>query len=244
MPYRDAWAVQERVHAEVLAGGEERLLLVEHPPVITFGRRAETQGQKNLVASREYLNKLGVDLVQSDRGGDITFHGPGQIVAYPIVRLNDHRLSVGVYVRRLEQTVIDALEELAVKARRIDGCVGIWVQERAEGGEQRAEMSASDSALNPQPSALSKICAIGVRIKRGVSMHGIALNVETDLRYFDLIVPCGLAGKRATSMRKLMGDQCPPIAGVRQILATHFQHGFAPERDSAAQLRQTNVPNA
>ncbi len=94
MKYRDAWTVQEKVHAEVVAGGEERLLLVEHPPVITFGRRAETFGQQNLVASKDYLKQLGVELVQSDRGGDVTFHGPGQIVAYPIVRLNAHGLSV------------------------------------------------------------------------------------------------------------------------------------------------------
>src|SRR5690242_4113849 len=118
MRYRDAWAVQEKVHAEVLAGGEERLLLVEHPPVITFGRRAEMQGQQNLLACKEYLDQLGVEVVQSDRGGDVTFHGPGQIVAYPIVRLNDHKLSVGAYVRKLMDVVIAALSELGVDAKR------------------------------------------------------------------------------------------------------------------------------
>src|SRR3954447_14569810 len=97
MPYRDAWAAQEAAHAEVLAGGEERVLLVEHPPVITFGRRGVTQ--RNVIASDDRLRALGVDVVESDRGGDITFHGPGQLVAYPIVRLIDHKLSVGGYVR-------------------------------------------------------------------------------------------------------------------------------------------------
>jgi lipoyl(octanoyl) transferase len=206
MRYRDAWAVQEQVHTEVSSGADERLLLVEHPPVITFGRRAETQGQKNLVASRDYLDERGVELVQSDRGGDITFHGPGQVVAYPIVRLNDHRLSVGGFVRRLEQAVIDALTELGVQARRIDGCVGVWVPS-ANGSDE-------------------KICAIGVRIKRGVSMHGIALNVETDLRYFDLIVPCGLQGKRVTSLRKLMPDSCPSGDRVKQVLSKAFRGAF------------------
>jgi len=202
MPYRDAWAIQERTHAEVLAGAEERLLLVDHPPVITFGRRAEIDGRKNLIASEESLSQLGVELVQSDRGGDITFHGPGQIVAYPIVRFNDHALSVGGYVRKLEETVIAAMQTFGVDARRIQGCVGIWV-------------------------GLEKLCAIGVRIRRGVSMHGIALNVETDLRYFDLIVPCGLADKRATSLRKLLGEQTPPIEMVKKTIADQFVEAFA-----------------
>src|SRR5579872_6909426 len=98
--YREAWAIQEQVHAQVLSGGEERVLFVEHPPVITFGRRPGVS--RNLIASDEQLATLGVEVVQSDRGGDITFHGPGQIVAYPIIRLNDHRLSVGAYVHGLE----------------------------------------------------------------------------------------------------------------------------------------------
>src|SRR4051812_41701854 len=116
MPYRQAWAHQERVHAEVVAGGPERLLLVEHPPVITCGRRPDVS--KNLIASAELLQTLGVEFVESDRGGDITFHGPGQLVAYPIVRLIDHRLSVGAYVRTLEQAVIGALGDLGIKAQK------------------------------------------------------------------------------------------------------------------------------
>lgn len=200
--YRDAWAMQERVHAEVLAGADEALILVEHPPVITLGRRGEREGARHLIASESTLKQMGVELVQSDRGGDITFHGPGQVVAYPIVRLNDHGLSVGGYVRRLEQVVIDALAELGVAAQRVEGCVGIWVN-----GE--------------------KVCALGVRVKRGVSLHGIALNVETDLRYFDLIVPCGIQGKRATSLRKLMVDACPSMGVVRETLAKHFSSSFS-----------------
>jgi lipoate-protein ligase B len=212
MRYRDAWAVQEAAHAEVLAGGAERVLLVEHPPVITLGRRGETEGPKHLVASKDYLDQLGVELVQSDRGGDITFHGLGQIVAYPIVRLNDHRLSVGGYVRRLEATVIAALQEFNIVARRIDGCVGIWTDAPSPGH-------------NPLPPA--KICAIGVRIRRGVSMHGIALNVSTDLRYFNLIVPCGLPGKRVTSIGEILGDRAPQLQAVRDLLARHFQLAFS-----------------
>ena len=97
--------MQEKIHEQVLAGGEERILFVEHPPVITFGRRAEVMGQKNLIASSEALAKMGVEVVQSDRGGDVTFHGPGQLVVYPIIRLTDHKLSVGGYVRLLQEAV-------------------------------------------------------------------------------------------------------------------------------------------
>src|SRR6266436_900077 len=148
MGYREAWESQGGPKEVVVAGREERLLLVEHPAVITFGRRAEAAA-KNLVASKERLLEMGVEVVESDRGGDITFHGPGQLVVYPIVRLNDHRSSVGGYVRRLEEVMIGVLSELGVKAGKDKDAIGIWV-ERA------------------------KICALGVRIKRGVSLHGVA----------------------------------------------------------------------
>src|SRR6478672_5005502 len=121
LDYRDAWAVQEKAHAEVLAGGEEQILLVEHPPVITFGRRAELEGRKNLVAASDVLSKLGVEVVQSDRGGDVTFHGPGQLVVYPIIRLNERRLAVGSYVRLLQETIVAALRELGVESHRDEG---------------------------------------------------------------------------------------------------------------------------
>lgn len=193
MPYRPAWDLQEQAHARVLAGGEEELLIVEHTPVITLGRRGSIEGSDmagNLLATPAALAATGVEVVQSDRGGDITFHGPGQIVAYPIVRLNDHRLSIGAYVRRLEQAVIDLLAGFDIAARREDGAVGIWVDDPAAG----------------QP---AKVCAIGVRVRRGVTLHGIALNVTTDLNYFNLIVPCGLAGRPVTSMSRLGGHQTP-----------------------------------
>src|SRR5688500_2187615 len=125
MPYRDAWAAQEAAHAEVLDGAEERILLVEHPPVVTFGRRPGVE--RNLIASDAQLATLGVEVVQSDRGGDITFHGPGQVVAYPIIRLNDHALSVGGYVRALERAAIDTCRNFGVTARREEGAVGVWV---------------------------------------------------------------------------------------------------------------------
>lgn len=208
MDYRAAWAQQERAHSDVLGGAEETLILVEHPPVITLGRRPDVG--HNLVASREQLEKLGVDLVETDRGGDITFHGPGQLVAYPIVRLNDHRLSVGAYVRRLEQTVIASLKQFDIPAQKSPDAIGVWVP-NASGN-------------------LSKICALGVRIRRGVSMHGIALNVTTDLRHFDLIIPCGLQGRAVTSLAMLMGDRTPSMGEVKEVLVGEIQCSFARDK--------------
>jgi len=213
LAYRDAWRLQEAAHAEILAGGTERVLLVEHPPVITLGRRSDRgdSGQprdvQHLVASPDYLSQLGVELVQSDRGGDITFHGPGQVVAYPIVRLSDHGLSVGGYVRSLERAVIATLAEFGISARRDESAVGVWVDD-------------------PTLGTTAKICAIGVRIRRGVSLHGLALNVTTDLSYFNLIVPCGLPGRPVTSVQKLLGDAAPTIEQVRKRLAGRLIEAF------------------
>jgi lipoate-protein ligase B len=191
MPYRDAWAVQEAAHAQVLAGGQERIFLVEHPPVITFGRRPGVD--QHLIASPETLAQMGVEVVQSDRGGDITFHGPGQLVAYPIIRLSDHRLMVGSYVRALEMGVIAALAEMGIVANKDKEAIGVWV----EG---------------------AKICALGVRIKRGVSLHGIAMNVNTDLSYFDLIVPCGLVGRGVTSVARMLREGAPGMGVVKEVV--------------------------
>jgi lipoyl(octanoyl) transferase len=213
LAYRDAWRLQEAAHAEVLAGGAERVLLVEHPPVITLGRRSDRgeggapRDVQHLVASPDYLRQLGVELVQSDRGGDITFHGPGQVVAYPIVRLNDHGLSVGGYVRSLERAVIGTLADFGIHARRDESAVGVWVDD-------------------PEAGTAAKICAIGVRIRRGVSLHGLALNVTTDLNYFNLIVPCGLPGRPVTSVHKLLGGAGPTIEQVRERLASRLIGSF------------------
>jgi len=204
MKYQPAWDYQVRVHERVMAGDEERVLFVEHEPVITFGRRP---GQaRNLVASEEQLSMLGVEVVESDRGGDITFHGPGQIVVYPIIRLADHGLSVSGYVHRLEAIVVDALKQVGVTDAAADPkAPGVWV---------------------PAGGQLAKVCAVGVRIRRGVSMHGIALNVETDLRCFDLIVPCGLVGRPVTSLRKLLGERAPSCAEMRELMKASILRGL------------------
>lgn len=201
MPYRQAWGVQERIWEEVAGGAAERLLLVEHPPVITFGRRGGCD--RHLLADPTELGTRGVEIVQSDRGGDITLHAPGQLVAYPIIRLNDHRLSVGGYVRALQSAVIAALAGFGITGERDPAAVGIWVR----GQDDRA----------------AKICAVGVRVKRGITMHGLALNVETDLSYFDLIVPCGLAGRGVTSMREVLGGKTPSMAMVKDTVGRELR---------------------
>ncbi len=210
LSYRDAWAIQEEAHAQALAGGEEQILVVEHPPVITLGRRP---GQEpHLIASAEMLAERGVEVVQSDRGGDVTFHGPGQVVVYPIIRLADHKLSVGCYVHLLETVVIDLLAEYGIAGYTDKTAIGVWT-----------------THIGRPP---AKVCAIGVRIKRGVSMHGLALNVNTDLSYFNLIVPCGLADKSVTSMQQLLGDSVPPIEEVKRRLSDKLRlaiDGFEPQ---------------
>jgi len=180
--YAEAYALQKRVVAARKADAiEDALLLCEHPPVITLGRSGK---RENLLASEHVLRQKGVEFQASDRGGDITYHGPGQIVGYPILNLGAIRRDVLWYVRMLEEAMIRATAEFGITAERVAGKTGIWV--RAGSTEE-------------------KLAAIGVRISRWVTSHGFAYNVSTDLRNFDLIVPCGIADRKATSLEKLLG---------------------------------------
>lgn len=197
MRWRDAWALQEEAHDKVLRGGEEVVFMVEHPHVITLGRQTE-MSLKNVRYPKEELAASGIDLEETDRGGNVTYHGPGQVVCYPIIRLAEHRLTVGKYVRSLQSGIVDCLARCMVKGVIDPDAVGVWVQDRNE---------------------LAKVCAIGVRIKRGVSMHGVALNVETDLKYFELIVPCGLNNRPVTSLRRVLGMRAPSVEDVKWLLA-------------------------
>ena len=209
--YSDAWRLQEEAHARVVAGGEEELFLLEHPAVITLGRRPDVKRQ--LAANDEKLRELDISIVQSDRGGDITFHGPGQLVAYPIIRLADHHLSVGSYVRRLEDIVIATLARFNVHAHLDPAAIGVWT--------------------DPPNGRAAKICALGVRIRRGVSMHGIALNVVTDLRYFNLIVPCGLPDREVTSLDAILRINVPTMASVKTVLSEEMIRGFTDAAQSS-----------
>jgi lipoyl(octanoyl) transferase len=206
MSWQDAWARQEQAHADVALGSDECVFVVEHPHVITLGRQADV-ARRSLRVDEARLRELGYDLVETDRGGNVTYHGPGQLVAYPILKLADHRLSVGAYVRKLQDAVIDCLARCTIRAKLDPSAVGVWVD---------------DHGVD------AKICAVGVRVKRGITMHGLALNVETDLRRFDVIIPCGLEGRPVTSMRKILGVQCPEMSQVRWLLVRSLLETFEP----------------
>jgi lipoyl(octanoyl) transferase len=190
MAYATALAIQRETAERIIASENEpnTLLLVEHDPVITVSQRRESA--KHLLAPHEVLHTLGIDVQPTDRGGDITYHGPGQLVAYPILRLDDFGLNLSRYMRLLEQVVIDTLATFGVEGFREAGVTGVWVH-------------SPEKCAKPQPPEAAKICALGVRIRRGVTMHGLALNVTTDLSHFQTIVPCGLVGRAVTSLAAL-----------------------------------------
>jgi lipoate-protein ligase B len=188
--YAAAWELQKRlVAARKAAAIEDVLLLCEHPHVITLGRNGK---REHLLASEQILRQKGVEFISSDRGGDITYHGPGQLVGYPILNLGAIRKDVVWYVRMLEEVMIRATAEFGINTERVTGKTGIWVRG-----------TSSDS--NAPSVTEEKLGAIGVHLSRWVTSHGFAYNVSTDLRYFDLIVPCGITGCKATSLEKILG---------------------------------------
>jgi lipoyl(octanoyl) transferase len=196
--YRPTWELQDEL-AEQRRGRRigDRLLLLEHFPVYTIGRGGD---DANLLATPERLREIGAELIRIDRGGDITYHGPGQLVAYAIVELKDP-LDLRRYVRVLEAAIIDTAAAFGVAAARLDGHPGIWVD-----GER-------------------KLAAIGVRVKRGVTTHGLALNVNTDLRWFEEMIPCGIPDKAVTSLARELGHAAPMEAVEDELarqLAAHF----------------------
>lgn len=221
MAYELALDEQRRVHADVLAGRcPPTVLLVEHDPVITISRRESAR--RHLLADDRTLQIRGIDVCQTDRGGDITYHGPGQIVAYPIVRLNDLKLNVRRYVRLLEQIVIDTVAFFGVQAARDPCAVGVWV-DFCNPPNQKSEIPNQKSV---------KLAAIGVRVQRWVTLHGLALNVATNLDDFNLIVPCGLTGRRVTSLQQLLGDRCPSVEQVKQeLIGVMRRHLSVSDRD-------------
>jgi lipoyl(octanoyl) transferase len=199
LDYARAFQMQTDLVAQRKRGEiPDHLLLLEHPHVITLGRNGHLE---NLLASEEVLSRSGIQFHPADRGGDITYHGPGQLVGYPIMDLREWKRDVGAYVRSIEQVLIDTLAEFGISADRLKGCTGVWVNH-------------------------AKIAAIGVHISRWVTSHGFALNVNTDMSYFQYIVPCGLT-KPVTSMAQL-GIKTN-LEEVSERLAEHFCRTFEME---------------
>ncbi len=186
VPYDEAWRLQQSVHAEVVDGAEDTVLLLEHPPVYTAGKRTEPWERP----------VDGTPVVDVDRGGKITWHGPGQLTGYPIVRLADP-VDVVAYVRRLEQVLIDVCADLGLATDRVEGRSGVWTTDGAR-----------------------KVAAIGIRVSRGVTMHGFALNGDPDLTAYDRIVPCGIADATVTSLSRELGRDVP----VAELLPLVEQH--------------------
>jgi lipoyl(octanoyl) transferase len=201
MSYSGAFAIQQQIASERKRGlGADHLLFVEHPHVVTIGRNGH---EENVLAPAETLRRAGIGLFESDRGGDVTYHGPGQIVGYPIIDLREWKRDVGAFVRAIEQVLIDALADFGIDARRIAKLTGVWADD--------------------QQGNAAKIAAIGIHLSRWISTHGWALNVSTDLRYFQYIVPCGL-GRHVTSIAAL-GVKADP-EDVKAAIERHFGRIF------------------
>ena len=215
--YAEAYALQKRiVAARKLSAIEDVLLFCEHPHVITQGRNGK---REHLLASESVLRQKNVEFYETSRGGDVTYHGPGQIVVYPILNLGAIRRDVVWYVRQLEEAMIRTTAEFGIGAGREAGKTGVWVVTGSGTGE--------------------KLAAIGVHISRWVTSHGLAYNVSTDLRNFELIVPCGIAGRKATSLEKVLGRRVE-LNEVKPKLARHLGEVFGLElrRASRAQLQE------
>lgn len=208
-PYQDAWDYQERLLQEgVRAKMEQRpttsyLLFVEHPPVYTLGKSGHME---NVLIGEKEREERGIEFYKINRGGDITFHGPGQLVAYPILDLEHFGTDIGKYLRNLEEVIIRTLKDYGLKGQRSPGETGVWLDPDIKGRER-------------------KICAMGVRCSRWITMHGLALNVNTDLTYFDHIVPCGIKQKEVASMAKELNKKIDEEE-LKNNVKRHFEDVF------------------
>jgi lipoyl(octanoyl) transferase len=214
--YKEAWDLQEKTLEEVVRQKQESgngkfpegqvIYLCEHPHVYTLGKSGKNQ---NLLIPDEFLEKISARVYRINRGGDITYHGPGQIVGYPVIDLEALGIKIKEYVRMLEESVIRTLDYYGITAGRLEGATGVWID-------------------TDKPGKTRKICAIGVRVSRYVTMHGFALNVNTDLGYFQYINPCGFTDKGVTSMQREL-DRAMNIREVRKVLKERLSEQFQVE---------------
>ncbi len=217
MDYEEAWDYQEILFHDIknakirnwdlpqceVLPKSNFLLFCEHPHVYTIGKSGK---ESNLLIDEEQLKARGAKVYKTNRGGDITYHGPGQIVGYPVLDLEDFGLGIKTYIDKLEQSIIDTLADYGLKGERLKGATGVWLEAGIKGKER-------------------KICAIGVRASRYVTMHGFAFNVNTDLNYFNYINPCGFVDKGVTSLQKELGKEMN-IDEVKQRLRNHIARTF------------------
>ena len=200
VPYAEGLTIQQELVAARKADRiPDQLLLLEHPPVITLGAKVKDD-RSHVLASKQALDDAGVEVFEAGRGGDVTYHGPGQLVGYPIIDLRPDRCDVHRYVRDLEQVMIATAAVFGVTAGRVDGLTGAWVGQ-------------------------DKLAAIGVRISRWITSHGFAFNVATDLSHFSLIVPCGIQGRGVTSLGRLLG-RAPAVKAVEDAVVAAFASVF------------------
>lgn len=196
--YQEIWDLQKILFKRVTDSRDQNfLLLTEHKPVITIGKSGT---EAHLVADSQSLQNRDIEVIKVDRGGDITFHGPGQLVGYPIFNLHNFKLDIHWYLRSLEQIIIDTLLQFNIKSTRVKNLTGVWI-----GGK--------------------KICAIGVKITRWITMHGFALNVTTDLDYFQHIIPCGIRERGVTSISEILGNNIA-LKDVSRYLISNFEKYF------------------
>jgi lipoyl(octanoyl) transferase len=216
VPYEEALELQRRLVEERKAGSiPDQLLLLQHPPVITLGAKVRSD-RSHVLATEAMLDEAGVALFEAGRGGDVTYHGPGQLVGYPILDLRPDRCDVHRYVRDLEEMMIAMAAAFGVRAERIAGLTGAWV-------------------------GANKLAAIGVRISRWITSHGFAFNVSTDLAHFGLIVPCGIADRGVTSLGELLGTP-PPLEAVESAAVASFAAVFGREPVDAPAIQPAAGP--
>jgi len=206
--YKEAWNYQEILFNELLQAKRENLisdnylLFCEHPPVFTMGKSGT---ESNLLMSQEFLHQKGIEYYKSNRGGDITFHGPGQIVGYPILDLEQFDMGVKQYIHAMEEVIIKTLQDYNIKSERLEGSTGVWLDTNGQ---------------NPR-----KICAIGVKASRYVTMHGFAFNINTDMNYYSYINPCGITDKTVTSLQNELGKEIN-LAEVQEKIKHYFMEVF------------------
>ena len=196
--YKDAWDLQKSIHQQRVENKiDDVLFLLEHPHTYTLGKVAD---KKNLVGDEKYLNENKISVYDIDRGGDITYHGPGQIVGYPIISLTNWKMDTHKYLRAIEEVIIKVCSEYGLNCSRVDKYTGVWIEDR-------------------------KICAIGIKVSRWTTMHGFAFNVNTDLKLFNGIIPCGISDKDVTSLSKELNKEVS-LKEVKEKIIHHFMNEF------------------